>query len=78
MVRTAVLNSFPRRILRFGTPSRPGAPGAFYAVLWQLPQPDFHRQADDDFKAHRQAPRCHVLAHSSLLVLSLDARAGEG
>jgi hypothetical protein len=56
MVRTAVLNSFPRRLLRFGTPSRPGAPGAFYAALWQLPQPDFHRQADDDFKAHRQTP----------------------
>ena len=57
MVRTAVLNSFLRRLLRFGTPGRPGAPGAFYAALWRLPRPDFHRLANDDFKAHQQAPR---------------------
>ena len=54
MVRTAALNSFHRRILRFGTPDRSGAPGAFYAALWRLPRPDFHRLANDDFKAHEQ------------------------
>lgn len=37
------LRSLRRRILRFTTPSRPGAAAACYVALWRLPRPDFHR-----------------------------------
>lgn len=37
MLRTAILLSFLRRLLRFSTIGRPNALGACYMALWQLP-----------------------------------------
>jgi len=43
--------------LRFSTSGHPIAglynkPGACYVASWQLPRPDLHRLADDDFSGH--------------------------
>jgi hypothetical protein len=40
------------RIRRFSTSSHPEALGACYVASWQLPRPDLHRSADDDFSGH--------------------------
>ena len=50
MLRAAALHSLLRRILRFSTSSRPEALGACYVASWQLPRPDSHRLANDDFQ----------------------------
>jgi hypothetical protein len=49
MLRAAVLHPFLRGIRRFRTSSPPEALGACYVASWQLPRPDLHRSADDDF-----------------------------
>jgi hypothetical protein len=52
MLRAAVLHPFLRGIRRFSTSSHPEALGACYVASWQLPRPDLHRSADDDFSGH--------------------------
>jgi hypothetical protein len=52
MLRAAVLHPFLRGIRRFSTSSHPEALGACYVASWQLPRPDLHRSANDDFSGH--------------------------
>jgi hypothetical protein len=52
MLRAAVLHPVLRGIRRFSTSSHPEALGACYVASWQLPRPDLHRSADDDFSGH--------------------------
>jgi hypothetical protein len=52
MLRAAVLHPFLGGIRRFSTSSHPEALGACYVDSWQLPRPDLHRLADDDFSGH--------------------------
>ena len=52
MLRAAVLHPVLRGIRRFSTSSHPEALGACYVASWQLPRPDLHRLADDDFSGH--------------------------
>jgi hypothetical protein len=52
MLRAAMLHPVLRRIRRFSTSSHPEALGACYVASWQLPRPDLHRSADDDFSGH--------------------------
>ncbi len=52
MLRAAVLLPFLRGIYRFSTSGCPNALDACYVVSWQLPRPDLHRLADDDFAGH--------------------------
>lgn len=52
MLRAAVLHPVLRGIRRFSTASHPEALGACYVASWQLPRPDLHRSADDDFSGH--------------------------
>ena len=52
MLRAAVLRPFLRGIRRFSTSSHPEALGACYVASWQLPRPDLHRSANDDFSGH--------------------------
>jgi hypothetical protein len=81
MLRATVLHPVLRGIRRFSTSSHPEALGACYVASWQLPRPDLHRSADDDFSGHtmlrigpqrgaelstaRQAPGGADSAHSS-------------
>ena len=37
---------------RFSTSGCPDALDAYYVASWQLPRPDLHRLADDDFAGH--------------------------
>ena len=63
MLRAAVLHPFLRGIRRFSTSSHPEALGACYVASWQLPRPDFHRSADDDFSGHTKpwlGQNCHL------------------
>jgi len=50
MLRAAVLHPFLRGIRRFSTSGHPEALDACYVASWQLPRPDSHRQANDDFQ----------------------------
>ena len=52
MLRAAVLHPFLRGIRRFSTSGHPAALGACYVASWQLPRPDSHWQANDDFSGH--------------------------
>ncbi len=70
MVRTTGLRSFHRRILRFTTPSRPGAAAACYVALWRLPRPDFHRLVIRTFQGTPSAV--------GRLVVFLTSRSGRG
>ena len=55
MLRATVLHPVLRGIRRFSTSSHLEALGACYVASWQLPRPDLHRSADDDFQG---TPRC--------------------
>ena len=61
MLRAAALLPFLRGIQRFGTASRPAAPVACYVASCQLPRPDLHWLADDDFSGHTTL--CQVALH---------------
>jgi hypothetical protein len=50
MLRAAVLHPFRRGRRRFSTSGHPEALGACYVASWQLPRPDSHGQANDDFQ----------------------------
>ena len=52
MLRAAALLPFLRGLHRFSTPGHPDALDACYVASWQLPRPDLHRLADDDFSGH--------------------------
>src|SRR5512132_2352442 len=52
LLRAAVLHPFLRGIRRFSPASHPEALGACSVASWQLPRPDLHRSANDDFSGH--------------------------
>jgi hypothetical protein len=71
MLRAAVLHPVLRGIRRFSTSSHPEALGACYVASWQLPRPDLHRSADDDFSGHTM----RLLGGTAIEFISLVLRA---
>jgi hypothetical protein len=68
MLRAAVLHPFLRGIRRFSTSGHPEALGACYVASWQLPRPDSHWQATDDFQG---TPRACYASDPTRTVLTI-------